>query len=84
MKLIIIVSVMTMIVLCFLSDTAKTSAASAEEREPKCDIGATSRCPRNYDPVCGSDQHTYDNECMLCMESRKKNIHIRVAKNGIC
>ncbi|XP_075061407.1 serine protease inhibitor Kazal-type 1-like [Mixophyes fleayi] len=84
MKLIIIVSVMTMIVLCLLSDTAKTSAVSAEEREPKCDIGTTRRCPRNYDPVCGSDQCTYENECLLCMESQKKNIHIRVTKNGRC
>ncbi|XP_075716121.1 serine protease inhibitor Kazal-type 1-like [Rhinoderma darwinii] len=80
----VILSMMTMILLCLLLGTAKTNPASDEGREPKCDVGATARCPRNYDPVCGSDQHTYDNECLLCMEKIKKNIQIKVSKNGRC
>ncbi|XP_077117282.1 serine protease inhibitor Kazal-type 1-like [Ranitomeya variabilis] len=74
----------SLILLCLLLGSTKSTTASTEEREPNCDVGASSRCPRNYDPVCGSDQQTYDNECLLCMEKIKKNVHIKISKNGRC
>ncbi|KAG8578835.1 hypothetical protein GDO81_010640 [Engystomops pustulosus] len=72
------------ILLCLLLGTAKTNPAADNGREPKCDIGTPLRCPRNYDPVCGSDQNTYDNECLLCVENIKRNIHMKIIKNGRC
>ncbi|KAG9465311.1 hypothetical protein GDO78_018520 [Eleutherodactylus coqui] len=73
-----------MILLCLLLGIAKTNSASDEGREPNCDVRATFGCPRIYDPVCGNDQHVYENECILCMENIKRNIHIKITKNGRC
>ncbi|CAN2390599.1 Kazal type 4 [Pristimantis euphronides] len=73
-----------MILLCLLLGMAKTNPAADEGREPNCDVGASSRCPRIYDPVCGSDQKTYDNECLLCVQKMTKNIHIKITKTGRC
>ncbi|XP_075132538.1 serine protease inhibitor Kazal-type 1-like [Leptodactylus fuscus] len=75
---------LSMILLCLLFGTAKSSSASDQGREPNCDESSRTRCPRNYNPVCGSDQITYDNECLLCQEKLKRNIQIKITKNGKC
>ena len=41
-------------------------------------------CPRNYDPMCGSDGRTYVNECLLNFASCKSGGKIRKVSDGEC
>nr|XP_009940933.1 PREDICTED: double-headed protease inhibitor, submandibular gland-like [Opisthocomus hoazin] len=40
-------------------------------------------CPRNYNPVCGTDSMTYPNECFLCREI-SRNQGIDKKHDGVC
>lgn len=44
-------------------------------------------CPRNLDPVCGTDGDTYSNPCLLRCEAdsvRGRSIGLRIAHHGEC
>ncbi|XP_012583466.1 PREDICTED: double-headed protease inhibitor, submandibular gland-like [Condylura cristata] len=41
-------------------------------------------CTRQWTPLCGSDEQTYSNECMLCTQSRAKGMNIRKLHDGEC
>ncbi|NP_001373436.1 serine peptidase inhibitor, Kazal type 2, tandem duplicate 2 precursor [Danio rerio] len=68
------------LVLCL---AAMASAADDCPTVPNCAQYAV-MCPRNYEPVCGTDGKTYPNECVLCMGILEKRDIILISKLGKC
>ncbi|XP_067993416.1 serine protease inhibitor Kazal-type 2 [Melanerpes formicivorus] len=51
---------------------------------PACHIYGVPGCPRDYNPVCGTDGKTYANECVLCLSNRENNKYVQISKTGRC
>uniref|UniRef100_UPI00358EA259 trypsin inhibitor ClTI-1-like n=1 Tax=Myxine glutinosa TaxID=7769 RepID=UPI00358EA259 len=55
-----------------------------EGQYPECDRYSIPYCHRAYFPLCGTDQQTYPNECILCDQNLKNKVNVRIWKRGEC
>uniref|UniRef100_A0A8I5NK63 Double-headed protease inhibitor, submandibular gland n=1 Tax=Papio anubis TaxID=9555 RepID=A0A8I5NK63_PAPAN len=46
--------------------------------------GLKTACPRDWRPICGTDQKTYSNECTLCMVNQDQEFQPRKLHEGEC
>ncbi|XP_040097482.1 serine protease inhibitor Kazal-type 14 [Oryx dammah] len=46
--------------------------------------GKVNPCPGLYQPICGNNLITYENPCILCIESMKSRGKIRFLRDGQC
>ncbi|KAM6148493.1 serine protease inhibitor Kazal-type 14 [Erethizon dorsatum] len=46
--------------------------------------GTMDPCPGTKQPICGTNSVTYDNPCILCIESLKSHGRIKFRHDGKC
>ncbi|XP_074865467.1 serine protease inhibitor Kazal-type 1 [Carettochelys insculpta] len=70
--------------LCCCSGNAEPEGAPDQGKEPDCRTHIQPGCPKILDPVCGTDNISYPNECELCAANLKKQASVRIKKRGMC
>ncbi|KAG6922971.1 hypothetical protein G0U57_000323 [Chelydra serpentina] len=59
-------------------------ARAAADISPKCYLYGLPGCPKNFNPVCGTDGRTYPNECALCLSNRENRRDVKIRWKGYC
>lgn len=75
------IAVLAMLVVLMATTTQVSADNNNDEAQPMC------VCPRNLSPVCGSDNKTYSNRCLLhCqMDSPQgRSVGLRMSHKGRC
>lgn len=65
------------------SDLEIKSYGECEEENKGKDLPRVCLCRMVYEPVCGTDGHTYTSLCELLCEQRQKN-DLRIKHSGVC
>lgn len=60
------------------------AANSTEVRDQETSLEDLCPCPKCYDPVCGSDNHTYANQCLFDCAKEHRNPNLEVQFYGDC
>ncbi|XP_061479281.1 serine protease inhibitor Kazal-type 2 isoform X2 [Rhineura floridana] len=66
------------------STTVPTGEEEGGVFMPRCDLYSLPGCPRNFNPVCGTDGETYANECILCASNREHEKDVQIAYKTSC
>ncbi|XP_040460681.1 serine protease inhibitor Kazal-type 1 [Falco naumanni] len=70
---------------CCYQGSAEADGAAGKGTEAACgnyDLGKG--CTKIFDPVCGTDNILYGNECLLCFQNLQRNTNVRIKKRGMC
>ncbi|CAD7678875.1 serine protease inhibitor Kazal-type 1 [Vulpes vulpes] len=78
-----VTSIFLLSALALLSLSGNTRANNMLQRQANCNLKVNG-CNKIYNPICGSDGITYANECLLCLENKKRQTSILVEKSGPC
>ncbi|XP_031980779.1 pancreatic secretory trypsin inhibitor-like [Corvus moneduloides] len=69
--------------LCFYQGNAEMDAAPGIEAACE-NFNLRRGCTREFDPVCGTDDVLYSNECLLCLHNLQRSSHVRIKNRGMC
>ncbi|KAM6251841.1 pancreatic secretory trypsin inhibitor-like [Porphyrio hochstetteri] len=71
--------------LCVYQGYAQLDGIAGRGMEANCDNYDLRRgCSRIFDPICGTDNVLYDNECLLCYQNLHRNSNVRIKNRGMC
>ncbi|OXB73943.1 UNVERIFIED_CONTAM: hypothetical protein H355_008238 [Colinus virginianus] len=59
--------------ICFTQGNAEPDSAAGQGTEAACgNYDIRKGCTKNFDPICGTDDVLYGNECLLCLQNMPK------------
>ncbi|XP_056431062.1 double-headed protease inhibitor, submandibular gland-like isoform X2 [Hyla sarda] len=78
------IGVIVLAVVAFISFTGVICNPNDGGTEPKDECkDYKEACTREYKPVCGSDQNTYNNKCLFC-NAKKTKADLELVAEGPC
>ncbi|XP_054024633.1 pancreatic secretory trypsin inhibitor-like [Dryobates pubescens] len=71
--------------LCCYQGNAETDGGGAKGTEAACgNYNLRRGCTKIFDPICGTDNLLYGNECLLCLQNQQRNTNVRIKNRGMC